>query len=36
MNVIVTGSSRGIGESIALEFAKAGYNVVIILEMNKT
>lgn len=29
MNVIVTGSSRGIGESIALEFAKAGYNVVI-------
>ena len=29
MNAIVTGSSRGIGESIALEFAKAGYNVVI-------
>jgi glucose 1-dehydrogenase len=29
MNVIVTGSSRGIGESIALEFAKSGYNVVI-------
>jgi glucose 1-dehydrogenase len=29
MNVIVTGSSRGIGESIALEFAKSGYNIVI-------
>lgn len=29
MNAIVTGSSRGIGESIALEFAKSGYNVVI-------
>ena len=29
MNVIVTGSSRGIGEAIALEFAKSGYNVVI-------
>ena len=29
MNVIVTGSSRGIGESIALEFAKSGYNVLI-------
>ena len=29
MNVVVTGSSRGIGESIALEFAKSGYNVAI-------
>lgn len=29
MNAIVTGSSRGIGESIALEFAKSGYNVVL-------
>jgi len=29
MNAIVTGSSRGIGESIALEFAKSGYNVLI-------
>jgi glucose 1-dehydrogenase len=29
VNAIVTGSSRGIGESIALEFAKSGYNVVI-------
>lgn len=28
-NVVVTGSSRGIGEAIALEFAKSGYNVVI-------
>lgn len=28
-NAVVTGSSRGIGESIALEFAKSGYNVVI-------
>jgi 3-oxoacyl-[acyl-carrier protein] reductase len=26
---IVTGSSRGIGEAIAIEFAKGGYNVVI-------
>jgi len=25
----VTGSSRGIGEAIALEFAKAGYNLLI-------
>jgi glucose 1-dehydrogenase len=25
----VTGSSRGIGEAIAIEFAKGGYNVVI-------
>jgi glucose 1-dehydrogenase len=29
MNVVVTGSSRGIGESIAVEFAKSGYNVLI-------
>lgn len=27
--VIITGSSRGIGKSCAIEFAKAGYNVVI-------
>ena len=25
----MTGSSRGIGESVAKEFAKAGYNIVI-------
>jgi glucose 1-dehydrogenase len=25
---VVTGSSRGIGEAIAIEFAKAGYNVI--------
>ncbi len=28
-NVVVTGGSRGIGRSIALEFAKAGANVII-------
>jgi glucose 1-dehydrogenase len=27
--VVVTGSSRGIGKAIAMEFAKAGYSVVI-------
>jgi NAD(P)-dependent dehydrogenase (short-subunit alcohol dehydrogenase family) len=26
---IVTGSSRGIGEAIAIEFAKSGYDIVI-------
>ena len=28
-NGVVTGSSRGIGEAVALEFARAGYNLVI-------
>ncbi|MBS5934518.1 MAG: SDR family NAD(P)-dependent oxidoreductase [Clostridiales bacterium] len=28
-SVIVTGASRGIGKAIAIEFAKAGYNVAI-------
>jgi 3-oxoacyl-[acyl-carrier protein] reductase len=26
---VVTGSSRGIGKAIAIEFAKAGYSIVI-------
>jgi short-subunit dehydrogenase len=26
---IITGSSKGIGKAIAMEFAKAGYNIVI-------
>jgi len=28
-NAVVTGSSRGIGQAVAQEFAKAGYNLVI-------
>ena len=28
-NVFVTGSTRGIGKAIALQFAQAGANVVI-------
>ena len=27
--VLITGASRGIGASMAMEFAKEGYNVVI-------
>jgi glucose 1-dehydrogenase len=34
-NVVVTGSSRGIGEAIALEFAKSGSNVVINSRSNR-
>ena len=29
MNVLVSGSSRGLGRSIILEYAKNGYDVVI-------
>ena len=28
-SAVITGSSRGIGEAIAIEFAKAGYNLII-------
>ena len=28
-NAVITGSSRGIGQAVAMEFAKAGYNLVI-------
>ena len=28
-SAVITGSSRGIGEAIAVEFAKAGYNLII-------
>ena len=29
MNVLVTGSSRGLGKTIILEYAKNGYDVII-------
>ena len=32
---VVTGSSRGIGKAIAMEFAKAGYSIVIMQETKK-
>ena len=28
-NVLVTGSSRGIGKIVAIEFAKKGYDVIV-------
>lgn len=34
-NILVTGSSRGIGKAIAMKFAKSGYNVVINSAHNK-
>ena len=34
-NVLVTGSSRGIGKSIAIEFAKNGYDVIINYNLNE-
>ena len=34
--VLVTGSSRGIGRSIAVRFAKAGANVIINYRKNKS
>ena len=33
--VLITGASRGIGASIALEFAKNNYNVVISYNSSK-
>ena len=29
MNVLVTGSSRGLGKAIVIEYAKHGYDVII-------
>lgn len=35
MNIVITGASRGIGEAIAMAFAKAGYNLVITCQNSK-
>ena len=32
---LITGASRGIGKGIALELAKAGYNLVLTCKQNK-
>jgi short-subunit dehydrogenase len=30
MNVVITGASKGLGKSIAMKFASAGHNLVLV------
>jgi short-subunit dehydrogenase len=36
MNVVITGASKGLGKSIAIKFASAGHNLVLISRNNQT